>query len=69
VLYHQWYENVKPTDITGGFTKYRDVDVDLRRDLRRRWNRPNYEMVAGIVLGLVAVGFVLARFRKGSVGE
>ena len=69
VLYHRWYENVKPTDMTGGFMKYRDVDVDLRGDLRRRWNRPNYQMVAAIVLGLVAVGFVLARFRKGSVGK
>ncbi len=68
-LYHQWYKNVKPHGISGGYMKYRDVDVALRRRLRQEWNRPNYGMAAGILLGLMAVGSVLAQFRKGNGGR
>ena len=40
VLVHKWVKNVKPHGMTGGFLKYRDVDVELRDRLRLEWNRP-----------------------------
>jgi len=40
VLVHKWVKNFKPHGMTGGFLKYRDVDVELRDRLRLEWNRP-----------------------------
>ncbi len=64
-LYHAWVKNFKPTGMTGGFLKYRDIDVDMRRRLQRQWNRPNYLPVA-VVLGVALTGAcLLAAFGRG----
>ena len=65
VLVHQWVKNYKPHGMTGGFLKYRDVDVGLRARLRREWNRPNYRALLAIpgVLGLLIVLMLMA-FRR-----
>jgi hypothetical protein len=65
VLYHQWLKNAKHHGMTGGYLKYRDVDVDLRERLRREWNRPNYAAVAAMAAAVVLLGAVLTRIRAG----
>jgi hypothetical protein len=60
VLYHSWIRNAKPHAITGGYLKYRDIDVDLRSKLRAEWNRPNYSLLAGGVVLLVGLTLALA---------
>jgi ABC-type transport system substrate-binding protein len=54
VLHHQWVSNSKPHAMTGGYLKYRDVDVEVREKLQREWNRPNY-FALWVLLGSVAV--------------
>lgn len=39
-LFHSWYHNVKPNTVIYTGAKYRDVDAQLRRELREEWNRP-----------------------------
>jgi oligopeptide transport system substrate-binding protein len=65
ILVHQWVRNYKPHGITGGYLKYRDVDVALRSRLRKEWNRPNYGLLAAIVGAVFVCGAVLATFRRG----
>jgi hypothetical protein len=65
ILVHQWVRNYKPHGITGGYLKYRDVDVALRTKLRHEWNRPNYPLVAAFFGGLIVLGAILASFRRG----
>jgi oligopeptide transport system substrate-binding protein len=65
ILVHQWVRNYKPHGITGGYLKYRDVDLALRDRLRREWNKPNYPLVAAILGAVLAVAVVLAGLRKG----
>jgi len=63
-LQHQWVRNYKPFAMTGPVLKYRDVDVALRRRLRREWNRPNYGAMA-IMAGVAGVlAFGLAAVRR-----
>jgi len=69
ILVHRWVRNYKPHGITGGYLKYRDVDVELRSRLRREWNRPNYALLAAVLGGALAVFCVLAVLRKGITGR
>ncbi|MCK4283968.1 MAG: ABC transporter substrate-binding protein [Candidatus Brocadiae bacterium] len=65
-LHHQWVKNVKPHAITGGNLKYRDVDMQLCKRLRRQWNRPNYGAV-GVFLAVTAcAALLLGALRRGS---
>jgi len=66
-LKHQWVKNSKPHGITGGYLKYLDVDVELREQLRRKWNRPRYRPVVVLLAVVIGVGVVLASVRKGFV--
>jgi hypothetical protein len=63
-LYHQWYRGFKPHGMTGGYLKYRDVDVGLRERLRREWNRPNYRALLYVLGPLAALMFVLALLKR-----
>jgi len=64
ILKHQWVRNFKPHGITGGYLKYRDVDVELRRRLRRQWNRPNYTALGGILVAFIAAPIFLTFLGK-----
>ncbi len=67
-LYHQWYRNAKPHGITGGYLKYRDVDVELRDRLRRKWNSPNHVLLfifLGVVGGISVLLGIIGRERPG----
>ncbi len=65
VLSHAWHRNGKPRDMTHNTLKYQRVDVALREQCRREWNRP----VIAPVLVLEAVVLVgawrLSRRRAG----
>jgi ABC-type transport system substrate-binding protein len=39
-LYHGWLENVKAFGMSFPTTKYRDLDVERRAELREAWNEP-----------------------------
>ncbi|MFW6188870.1 MAG: ABC transporter substrate-binding protein [Planctomycetota bacterium] len=67
-LHHTWLKYAKPHGITGGWLKYRDVDVEKRRELRRRWNRPNYALlgagaafVAAVTIGVALLARISSR--------
>jgi ABC-type transport system substrate-binding protein len=64
-LRHAWVKNAKPHAMTGGYTKYRDVDTEMRRRLRADWNKPNYPLLAVFVVVALALAAVLAALRKG----
>jgi ABC-type transport system substrate-binding protein len=64
ILRHQWVRSAKAHAMTGGYLKYRDVDVELRERLRREWNRPNYRLLAVVVGVLLALAMFLAVFRR-----
>ncbi|MHC4479344.1 MAG: ABC transporter substrate-binding protein [Planctomycetota bacterium] len=64
ILHHQWVKNAKPHAMTGGYVKYRDIDVELRERLRREWNRPNYGSLAGLLGVVVVIVLVLACVRR-----
>ncbi len=66
ILQHQWLKNAKPHAMTGGYLKYRDVDVELRERLRRQWNRPNYLPLAGVGGAVAALALMLAGLRRGA---
>lgn len=69
ILVHRWIRNYKPHGITGGYLKYRDVDVELRSRLRQEWNRPNYPLLGAVLGGVLATFCVLAVLRKGITGR
>ncbi|MGD2174387.1 MAG: ABC transporter substrate-binding protein [Candidatus Brocadiaceae bacterium] len=69
VLKHRWVENVKPHGITGGYTKYRDIDAELRDRLRREWNRPNYMVLAAVAVVLGGVPLVLVLLGGNASGR
>ncbi|KPK62473.1 MAG: hypothetical protein AMK73_06035 [Planctomycetes bacterium SM23_32] len=64
ILRHRWVGNAKAHAMTGGYLKYRDVDVELRQRLRREWNRPNYWSLTAILGVLLAMAMILAVFRR-----
>jgi len=68
ILQHQWVKNYKPHGITGGYLKYRDVDVALRERLRKEWNRPNYGLLGGIVGFFVVVVACLVLVQRSMPG-
>ena len=39
-LYHGWVKNVKPMGISIPTYEYRDIDPEVRRELRLEWNEP-----------------------------
>jgi len=39
-LYHAWVRNVKPMGLSVPTYEYRDVDPQLRAELRKAWNEP-----------------------------
>lgn len=63
ILVPPWRLNFKPHNISGGYARYADIDVELRNRLRAEWNRPRYAplAVAGAVVVVGAV--ILSRFR------
>lgn len=67
-LKHQWVRNSKPHDITGGYLKYIDLDVELRTKLRREWNKPNYTPVVGALAVVLGLAVVFAFFRRTDAG-
>ncbi len=67
-LRQPWLKNSKPNDMTGGFTKYRDVDVPLRTRLRKEWNPPNYAALAVIVALMLGTPVALTLVRRGPRG-
>ena len=40
VLYHQWYQNVKPNIMANNTLKYKRVDGQLRAKKQLEWNKP-----------------------------
>ncbi len=68
VLRHQWSRYAKPHGIGGGYLKYRDVDVELRRRLRGEWNSPNYGLLFGILAAVAGAGLALAFVGKPAPG-
>ncbi len=39
-LYHQWVKNIKPNLMARNELKYRNIDPQLREQMRTAWNRP-----------------------------
>lgn len=64
ILHHRWVRNSKPHAMTGGYLKYRDVDVELREKLRREWNRPNYMALWVALCSIAILSAGLAAIRR-----
>lgn len=65
LLSQPWLSPVKPSTMSYNTLKYRDIDVNRRRDCREKWNQPIiWPMV--IVLGLILVSFIpfIVLFRR-----
>ena len=54
-LEHTWMGNVKLHGPGHNLRKYRRLDPQLRTQLRKEWNRPNYAVICTL-LGLVVLG-------------
>jgi ABC-type transport system substrate-binding protein len=52
-LYHAWVRNVKPMGLSVPTYEYRDVDPELRAEMRKAWNEPI--LWPAWVLALVAI--------------
>lgn len=65
-LSHAWLKNTLPSGLFGEPYKYLDIDIDLRADLRQRWNEPVvwpfYLLLATIVI--VIIPGVLTFYRE-----
>jgi hypothetical protein len=66
-LVHGWVRNVKPLGMSFSTLKYQDLDVALRRERRREWNRPllwpAFALAALVVL-IVVPGIVTVLRRR-----
>jgi ABC-type transport system substrate-binding protein len=62
-LVHSWRKNLKPHNISGGYSKYANIDVAQRAALREAWNRPNYWPLAVAGCGAVLAIVILTRLR------
>jgi ABC-type transport system substrate-binding protein len=66
VLHHGWYKNVKPNLMAHNTLQYRRIDVELRKKLRKQWNKPVVwpVLVLFIVIVLSIVPAVVTYLRK-----
>ena len=53
-LRHRWLANVKPNDMAGNTMQYLRIDLALRAELRRAWNRPVAWPVVVLLVALIA---------------
>lgn len=70
-LVHQWYQNMKPHQMSYNTVRFRRIDPQLRVQCQEAWNRPRWEVVAGglavlILLGLPAAIRAYRRERRGA---
>jgi ABC-type transport system substrate-binding protein len=54
-LYHSWYHNLKPNLMANNSLKYRRIEAQKRKQLRRQWNQPVLWPVVLIILLLIAL--------------
>lgn len=54
ILSHSWNSSFIPSEISYNTLKYRDVDVEMRKNMRRLWNKPNW---IGLLIILGAILF------------
>lgn len=57
MLCHEWYQNVKPHQMTYNTMRFRRIDPELRVARQRKWNKPVYWPL--IVLGILMLGTVI----------
>lgn len=55
ILYHQWYQNVKPNLMANNRLKYVRIDTAIRSQKRQEWNRPVFWPLVLIFIILVAL--------------
>lgn len=68
-LHHRWLDNAHPNQMANNTLKYRRVDPDLRKRLRREWNPPilwPLWLGAGALMLLVLPAWWLVRRRERS---
>jgi oligopeptide transport system substrate-binding protein len=65
-LRHAWLKNRKPTKVGNNTLKYQRIDVDLRQELRERWNTPVIWPLVAVTLLLVLLSLpaVLGHRRR-----
>lgn len=49
-LFHRWNKNVKPNLMANNTLKYRDIDVELRTQMRQQWNKPLFWPLVGVAI-------------------
>jgi len=52
-LVHQWYQNVKPHQMSYSTIRFRRIDADARVRSQEAWNRPRLEVVGGMLVALI----------------
>ncbi len=69
VLYHAWYENIKPNKLAHNNMKYFRIDANLREKKRKEWNEPVLWPIASglivLIISLIPVMFVYRRRERG----
>lgn len=67
-LYQSWLLNVKPTGLSIPTLKYRDLQPELRAELRERWNKPirwpAYALASLLVIGVLPGVFTFFKERQ-----
>ena len=67
-LLHEWYHNAYPNAMARHQLKYRRIDVQMRAERRREWNRPRWQppalLIALLILGTIPAIRLAARHLK-----
>jgi oligopeptide transport system substrate-binding protein len=65
-LYHEWFMNAKPMDISYNTLKFKKLETDTRQARRQEWNEPIWwpAVVAGVLLAGAVVPAVVAVRRR-----
>ena len=66
ILSQQWVAPIKPNTISQSTLKYMAIDVPLRNQLRKQWNRPVLWPIGVFILGisLLLLPFLFAYYKK-----
>ncbi len=68
-LFHSWYKNNKPHNMSSNLVKYQRIDPELRRQMQLKWNKaillPVYLLIALGLLAIVPAAITIYRRDRG----
>ncbi len=68
-LFHSWYKNNKPHDMSSNLLKFKSIDTELRTRSQADWNKPIrwpvYLLIALFLLATVPASIIIYRRERG----